>query len=189
MFLLPNTITTLLEEYQAIKTEGWIDPGFVAPMIPLNGFCYRPLLKMLGLLEAFEAQFGPARMAASGIPLQTDPNVARWIWQRTAPLETSAARLAALPRQRLTSPIQFSIGLIVFERAFWEAIGFLPVHRHRLLAGINTLGGRALCARAMQASRPGVVTTAVMAGHFSFGPQYAGMTDLLEERSDLFTGW
>jgi hypothetical protein len=189
MFLLSDTISTLLAEYRAVKAEGWVDPGFLAPMIPLNGFCYRPLLRMLGLEEEFEARFGPARMAASGIPLQTNPDVARWIWQHTAPLEATAARLNALPQERLTCPIQFSIGLIVFERSFWEQIGFLPVHRRRLLVGISTLGGDEafLCARAVETSRPAVVTTRALAGHFSFGPQYLGMRALLDERSDLFT--
>src|ERR1700733_5238812 len=46
MFLLPDTITGLLAAYRDIKAEGVVDPGFVAPMIPLNGFCYRYLLEM-----------------------------------------------------------------------------------------------------------------------------------------------
>ena len=56
MFLLPATISTLLTEYQSIRRQGAVDPGFVAPMIPLNGFCYRHLLEMLGLLEEYEAR-------------------------------------------------------------------------------------------------------------------------------------
>ena len=68
MFVLPSTITNLLAEYKRIKTEGRVDPGFVAPMIPLNGFCYRTLLDMLGLLEEYEAQFGTARLATRRSP-------------------------------------------------------------------------------------------------------------------------
>jgi hypothetical protein len=189
MLLLPTSITALLEEYRLIKAEGVLDPGFVAPMIPLNGFCYRPLLEMLGLLEAYEAVFGRARLATAGLPVQTDPLAARWIWEHTAPLADTAAKLAALPRRVLPCPIQFSIGLIAFERAFWEQIGYLAVYRRRLLAGLSTLGGDEayLCARAVETSRPAVVTTAALAGHFSFGPQYAGMKALLEQRPGLFS--
>jgi hypothetical protein len=32
-----------------------------------------------------------------------------------------------------------------------------------------------------------VVTTAAIAGHFSFGPQYAGLKALLDRRPELFT--
>jgi hypothetical protein len=188
MFLLDGSIAVLLDEYHAIKNEGAVDPGMVAPMIPLNGFCYRHLLNMLDLLDAFEARFGRARLTTAGMPVQTDAEAARWIWEHTAPLEETAGRLAGMERHRLLCPIQFSIGLIAFERSFWQQIGYFAVNRRRLLAGISTLGGDEayLCAQAMERSRPIVVTTAALAGHFSFGPQYAAQRTLLAQRPDLF---
>jgi hypothetical protein len=189
MFLLPDTITKLLTAHRDIKVEGVVDPGFVAPMIPLNGFCYRHLLEMLGLLDEYEAEFGRARLATSGLAVHNDPAAARWIWERTAPLAATAERLDALPPRVLLCPIQFSIGLIAFERRFWEQIGYFAVHRSRLLAGLGTLGSDEayLCARAMEMSRPAVVTTSCLAGHFSFGPQYAGLKALLDEQPELFS--
>ena len=189
MFLLPDTITGLLAEYREIKAEGVVDPSFVAPMIPLNGFCYRYLLEMLDLLDDYEAVFGRAQLATSGLAIHTDPAAARWIWERTAPLAETAARLNSLERRVLLCPIQFSIGLIAFERRFWEQMGYFLVHRHRLLAGLSTLGGDEayMCARAVELSRPAVVTTAALAGHFSFGPQYAGLKALLTEQPELFS--
>jgi hypothetical protein len=188
MFLLPDTITTLLAEHRDIKAEGVVDPGFVAPMIPLNGFCYRHVFEMLGLLGEYEAAFGRARLATSGLAVHTDPAAARWVWEHSSPLAATAERLQALGRRRLFCPIQFSIGLIVFEKRFWELIGYLPVHRQRLIAGINTLGGDEayICAHAMQASRPASITTAAVAGHFSYGPQYSGLRELLQSRPELF---
>jgi hypothetical protein len=188
MFLLPNTISSVLAEYRKIKAEGTIDPGFVAPMIPLNGFCYRHLFDMLGILDEYESGFGRARLATTGLAIHTDPAAARWVWERTAPLAETAARLAQLEPRRLLCPIQFSIGLIAFERRFWEDIGHLEVHRKRLLAGLGTLGGDEtyICACAMEFARPAVVTTAALAGHFSFGPQYAGLKSLLDVRPELF---
>ena len=123
-------------------------------------------------------------MATSGIPLQTDAAAATWIWERTTPPAALPARLSVREVRRLLCSIRFSIGLIAFERAFWEKIGFLPIHRRRLLAGTNTLDGdeEYLCAKAVEMSRPTVITTATVAGHFSFGPQYAAMKSLLEER-------
>jgi hypothetical protein len=189
MFLLPDTISAVLSAYRDIKAEGVVDPGFLAPMIPLNGFCYRYLLEMLGLLDEYEAAFGKARLATSGLAVHTNPAAARWIWERTAPLSATAARLGALGHSVLFCPIQFSIGLIAFERRFWEEIGYLVVHRHRLLAGLSTLGGDEsyLCARALEMSRPAVITTTALAGHFSFGPQFAGLKTLLDERPELFS--
>jgi len=188
MFLLPNTISALLEDYQNIKMQGVVDPGIVAPMIPLNGFCYRYLLEMLGRLEEFEALFGTARLATAGLPIHSNPSAARWIWEATAPLSATAARLAVSESRRLLCPIQFSIGMIAFERSFWQEIGYLPVYRHRLLVGNSTLGGDEayMCARGVETARPVVVTTAALAGHFSFGPQYPVLRELLNVRPELF---
>jgi hypothetical protein len=189
MFLLPDTVQTVLTEYRNIKAAGIVDPGFVAPMIPLNGFCYRHLFEILGLLDEYEATFGRARLATSGLPVHKDPAAAQWIWERTGHLTEIAARLRETQPIHLMCPIQFSIGLIAFERRFWEAIGYLRVNRRRILAGISTLGADEahLCTQAIEMSRPAVVTTAALAGHFSFGPQYGAQLELLRSRPDLFT--
>lgn len=188
MFLLPDTISRTLAAYRELKASGVADPGFMAPVIPLNGVCYRWTLRRLGLLQAFEAQFGPARLATADLPIQSDPAAARWIWRRTAPLEATAARLAGASTRYLYCAVQFSIGMIVFERAFWDEIGMLPVHRLRLAKGASTLGADEayLCKAAVERSRPGVVATDALAGHFSFGPQYAGMAELLKQEPELF---
>jgi hypothetical protein len=188
MFLLPGSIAALVEQYRRIKAEGVTDPGFVAPIIPVNGFCYRYLLEALGLLDEFEERFGRAGIAASGLLIHCDPLVARWIWKRTAPLEATASLIASRSRQTILCPVQFNTGMIVFERAFWEMIGHFPVLRRRLVFGISTEGvdEAHLCASAVNASRPGIVTTAVMAGHFAYEPQYAAMKSLLSSRPDLF---
>jgi len=190
MFVLPDTIRTLLAEYRDIKNERVMLPGFLAPMIPLNGFCYRHLLTMLGLIDEFESKFGRAQIGTSNLPVHLDPAIAQWIWEHTTPLAKTAATLGRLGRQHLTCPIQFSIGMIVFERAFWESIGYLAVNRRRILSGVNTLGADEayLCAAAVNASRPAIVTTATIAGHFSFGPQYAPLRSLLAGRPELFGG-
>lgn len=188
MFLLPKTLSTLLEEYESIRREGIVDPGYVAPMIPLNGVTYRFVLQRLQLLDAYEARFGKARLATAGIRVQNDPEAARWIWEHTAPLETSAARITSGPVERVFCPVQFSIGCIVFARSFWSEIGGFVVFRRRLLMGISTLGADEawLCARAQELSRPGVVTSKAVAGHFAFGPQYDAMRQVYDERRDLF---
>ena len=173
---------------------GRIDPGEDAPTAARRELneelgLFLPDDAVLGLLDDYEAAFGRAQLATAGLAVHTDPAAARWIWERTAPLAETASRLNLLERRVLLCPIQFSIGLIAFERRFWEQIGCFAVHRHRLLAGLSTLGGDEayLCARAVEISRPAVVTTAALAGHFSFGPQYAGLKALLDERPELFS--
>lgn len=188
MFMLSDTISDLLMEYKHVKAAGVVDPAFVAPIIPLNGFCYRYLLEVLGLLDAYQARFGPARLATTGLPIHTSADAAQWIWKHTGPLTQTAERLRSTQPRHLYCPIQFSIGLIAFERQFWESIGYLKVNRRRLLAGINTLGGDEayLCSQALETSRPVVITTGALAGHFAFGPQYSAQLNLLNDRPDIF---
>jgi hypothetical protein len=187
MLLVPDSISALISQYRQIKTQGIVDPGFVAPMVPINGFCYRPLLEMLGLLDEFEARFGRARIAYCSTPIHDDAAAACWMWERTTPLERTARRLAK-PVRTLFCPVQFSMGLIAFERSFWDMIGHLPVRRRRLVLGGSTCGEdeRHISIQACTTSRPGVITTAAFAGHFAFEAQHAGVRPLMELRPELF---
>lgn len=188
MYLLPGSIQKLLDYYVELKQGGEVNPGIVAPTIPVNGYSYRQLLIRLGLLEQFEERFGDARLSTTGVPVSDDPEAARWMWEQTAPLEGVAERLQDDEVPLLLSPIRFSIGLVVFERSFWEEMRYFPVHRHRLWAGKNTLGAdeEFFCKECLDRSRPIVVHPRVLAGHFSFGRQYARMRSLLDERPELF---
>ena len=188
MFLAPGGVATLVAEYRRIKAEGIVDPGFVAPMIPLNGFCYRRLLELLDLRDDYEIRFGRAQIASSGAAIHEDPEAARWLWEKTSPIEATAERLAAAPIETHFCPIRFNIGAIAFERSFWDLIGRLPVRRRRVMVGVPTYGGDEahICSQAVVHSRPGVVTTATVAGHFAFALQYRAMQSLLAARPELF---
>lgn len=189
VFVTPNTIVKMLQYAHDVRTSGIVSPAFIAPMLNVNGVCYRPLLETLGLLEEFEAEFGTARIATLGIPVTDDSAAARWMWERTSPLEETEARLRSTGRMPgLMSPVQFSIGIIVVERAFWSEIGFYPVKRHALAMGESTLGAdeEYLCRMAIHFGRPMMICEKAIAGHFSFGRQYQGMLELLKERPELF---
>jgi hypothetical protein len=188
IFVTTNTLSDTLAHYHHLRAAGIVDAGFVSPMLNVNGVCYRPLLTQLELLEAFEAQFGVARIATLGIAATDDAAAARWIWERTAPLEQTVARLRRTQGPGLLTPVQFSIGLVVMPRDFWETIGYLPVKRHMLAMKKSTLGAdeERICRMATFLARPGVVCEHALAGHFSFGRQYQGMLKFFEERPDLF---
>ena len=187
IFVTADTIKDCMDYYAEVKSSGIANPAFVAPMININGICYRPLLKQLELLEEFEAKFGVARITNLGAPLTDNAEAARWMWQKTAPLEETVTKLARATEPLLT-PVQFSIGLIVMERAFWEEIGYFPVKRHMLMMKKSTLGAdeEYLCRMATFFGRPGVICQHAFAGHFSFGRQYAGMLELLTEHPEYF---
>lgn len=188
MFVTEKTIIDTIDYHGEVKRSGIANPAFVAPTINVNGVCYRPLLEKLGLLEEFESRFGVARVACIGVPITDDPEAARWMWEKTAPLEVTVEKLPRTSRIDFMAPVQFSIGLIVIERTFWEQIGLHPVKRHMLALKKSTLGAdeEYLCRMAMFHSRPIVVCPHALAGHFSFGRQYAGMLSLLSSHPEYF---
>ena len=188
MFLLRDTVETLLDFYSDIKAEGTINPGFAAPLIPINGSCYRSVLEAIDKLKEFETRFGRAVLGTSGIPIQMNADAARWMWETTAPLQETLKRIRSKEVTPIHVSVQFSIGMIVFEREFWKQFLKFPVPWYRILLGEPTLGAdeHHICRAAVSHSRPGLVCPNALAGHFSFGPQYEGVTNLLFERPELF---
>jgi hypothetical protein len=188
VFLLPGSIETLLAKFHEIKAQGVIDPGVVAPLVTLDGACYRVLLERLGLLESYEARFGTARVSAAGAPIDSDAAASAWIWEQTYPLARSADRLAALPEQDFQAAIRFSGDVCVFERTFWEKVDYYPVYRRRLMVGRDTARSDAdhLSASAMALSRPVVIASRVLAAKFASEQQYSQMLPLLDRRPELF---
>jgi len=189
IFVMKDTISGLLDQFQIIKADGVVNPGFLAPLIPLNGFSYRHTLDMIGLLDDYEARFGRAAIGGSGLAIHDDPAAAVWVWEHTGPIEDISKKLGHFAPRSLFCPVLYNTGLIVFERDFWEQSGRFPVLRRRMMFGIQTDGTDELhlCATAMTASRPAIVTTAVIAGHFAFPKQGVAMRRLAEERPELFT--
>ncbi len=188
IFLTAETLVDTLDYHQSTKARGIVDPCATSPMLNVNGVCYRPLLRRLGLLEKYEARFGVARCATLGVKATDDVEAAVWIWKHTAPLEETLARLQRAEQSELMAPVQFSIGAIVFDRAFWAEIGYLPVRQHQLLLRRSTLGAdeEYLCRMAMFYARPVVICPHALAGHFSFGKQYEGMLEILDEKPEYF---
>lgn len=188
VFVLPGSIDALIARLRHLKAQGVMDPGVVAPLVTLDGACYRMLLERLGLLEAFEARFGTARLTAAGAPIDSDPSAAAWMWENTSPLARVAERLAALPEQDLLPAIRFGGDVCVFERSFWESVNYYPVYRRRLMVGRRSLQSDAdhLGASAVAMSRPIVLASNVMAAKFASEQQYEHMLGLLERRPELF---
>lgn len=169
--------------HRTVLDEGVYRPGFCAPVLNVNGYSYLTFLEEMGLVDDYRAEFGEARRAVDDVRVYSDADAARWIWERTLPFDEVADRFARSGFSYSTVPHRFSIGAIFVERAFWEEIGGFLVH---------PIGGRLgaeeadLCHQCEHRSRAMVVLHDILAGHFSFWPQEAGMRGLLEERADDF---
>ncbi|MEZ5856455.1 MAG: hypothetical protein R3D67_17535 [Hyphomicrobiaceae bacterium] len=189
MILPPNAIADLVQRYQAISAGSEITPGVVAPMVPLDGLSYRYLLQSLNLLKAFELRFGKAMLHAEDSVISRNIEAAIWIWENTSPLGRTANLLAEMPEHLIYAPIVLNPGMIVFERSFWDDMGYLPVFRRRLIFGQDSIATdrHFISSRAVTMSRPVVITSHVLVDRFSFSAQYQKMLKLFQENPETFS--
>jgi len=175
---------TLLDAYGRVRAEGRYWPGFVAPLINVNGYSYVPFLEYQGIADGYVQRFGPLTHASGQIAATNDGEAAIWLWQHSIPFDEIAARMRAAPFQYSTVPHKFNIGAILLERSLWERIGGFRV---RPPAGALGVDESHLCKACIQLSRAMLVSHNAFAGHFAFGPQDAAMRAVLPQLTPHMT--
>jgi hypothetical protein len=180
IFISEGFFDILLEGYLRIKEDGLYEPGFCAPLVNVNGYSYISFLRTLNADDEYRAKFGELKHAGRGIKAQYDGEAAKWLWGKSLPFDYVSHYIKSQPFKYSAVPHRFSIGVILFERDFWEAIGGL---RTPLLEGGVGMDEEYLCKDCLEMSRVMLVIHNVFAGHFSFGPQEASMKEYLHEIS------
>ncbi|KAF0996460.1 hypothetical protein [Geobacillus sp. TFV-3] len=183
IFITDQYFEHLRSGYEHIEEEGLFNPGFVAPIINVNGYTYIEFLKSMGLDQKYKQIFGELRYAANGIKCHSDPEAAQWIWQHSLPLDEAARKIASQAFHYSTVPHRFSIGAILLKREYWEKIGGFKIGTKE-----GILGGdeEDLCRKCMEHSRVMCVVHNVFCGHFSFFLQEESMKRFLERHKELF---
>lgn len=175
----------LLEECLArVEREMHYQVGFVAPLIPVNGYGYRVFLELFDLLEEYCDRFPglPPISACMGVGAHHEGAVAEWLWRRSSPLDEVAEKLRNSPPAYSICPHRFSIGAILFRRQLWKELGGFVVAPEGQLGHEETQ----LCNYCMDQSRAIIVSHNCLCGHFSFFPQYQHMLKLLLNEPWLF---
>jgi hypothetical protein len=111
-FLLPDTVETPLNEYRDIKQEGAMLPGFLAPIIPLDGFRDRYPLTVSGLVAECEARSGRACICTAGAAILSNGGAAWSTRERTTPL----TKTVAIPRRPRSSQISSGAAARTIQR-------------------------------------------------------------------------
>lgn len=168
VFVAEGFVEGLLATYRHVEQDARHWPGFVAPLLNVNGYSYRPFLEAIGAAEDYRERFGELMQAAGPIRATEDGEAARWIWERSLPFDEVAARVRAGGTGYSTVPHKFSIGAILFERAFWERFGGFKV---RPFVGGIGVDEAHICAACTTFSRVMAVSHGTLAGHYSFAPQ------------------
>jgi hypothetical protein len=188
VFVGPDTVSGLVDRLTTLSADGQLEPGLVAPLVPLEPFACRYALVQLGLLGAFESRFGHLTLSGIKGPLRNNTDAVRWIWQHTAPLSLTAKWFAANGEKTMCAPVRYGPGIAAFQRSFWREIGFFPVSRGSLMVGGDTIGNddAHMCGEAVRRSRPIVIAADLLVGRFSFHHQYQELKLLLRTEPGWF---
>lgn len=194
IFLTEGTLESMMRTFIEVQEREPCNVGAVAPLLPLNGYGYVRILDRLGLRERYEKKFDRALLG--GYPdkkIESDTEAAAFMWGATGEIP----RLDALNRKFRGShgfgygraysfcSVRFSIGCILYNRAFWDKMGgAYPYGTSR--PGDVGEDEVHLCARTVLKSCVLAVDESCVVGHFAFGQQTEGMKGYYAARHELF---
>ena len=189
IFITKNFFEKMYKTLLHAETESQYKVGFVAPLIPINGYGHLRILETLDLVKEYEKRFekplycaGPSRM------VENNPDVAKFLWggNKTTPIP-QIDKLNELfeknPFKFSVCPIRFSIGAILFKRDSWLDMGMYSVNRKTNAMGQDEYD---FCCLAMSKSRAIIVSENTVVGHLSFGKQNEEMKNYYLNNKEIF---
>lgn len=182
IFIGQDFFHLLHEGYKYAWKDSLLEPGFCAPVLNVNGVSYRIFLRQLSLDNDFQRAFGQLLTRCGDLPVHSDPEASWWIWRNTLPFDEKASKFTTCVKRYSVCSTRFSIGAILFRRAFIDKVGGF---KSAWQSGILGVDEDMLCRDCVSQSRPMYIIESVLAGHFSFYPQEASMRERLPEMSDL----
>ncbi len=181
IFISSGFLEGLVDTLQTSEEEGLHRPGFVAPVLNVNGFTSRYFLEAEGKLGEFEERFGRLPFSCTDSPVWQDPEAAAFLWNCTFPFDEVAGRFFRNHHTTSVCHHRFSIGAILFRREVWDAMqGF-----NAGAPGILGADESDLCAWCVEHSRAMLVAHRVLAGHAGFQNQLPRLIPMLVNREDL----
>ena len=192
MFLTQGACEKLKRAYLAAPAKISAEVGFVAPLIPINGYGHVRILRRLGLESAWEKKFGRL-MYTEGLNNHTsilkNPDAARFMWGDTDPrlrgIDALNDFFSADAGKVSVCPYRFSIGFLLFERSLWTDMG--GFYEDPFGSGLG-LDEEHICKHCMIFARAIVVAEDTVVGHFSYGPQTASMLQYMKSNTEFSNG-
>ncbi len=189
IFVTKNFFKGLMDTYKQAEKESPYRVGFVAPLIPINGYAYIRVLEKVGLLDTFEKKFGQAKHNSDSNSIIFDPEVAKFMWgglksskKQLGDIDHLDDELSKQPMTYSICSIRYSIGAILFKRELWENMG-------RFKRGYNVgmgLDETQLCNYLLADNRAIIVSENTLVGHFSYGKQTSVMNEFYKENRNVF---
>lgn len=187
IFTTKNSFSVMMNTYRKVIADGIYEPGFVAPLLPINAYGHVRVLAKLGLSKVYEEKFDKAGyFRVRTHMIDTNPEAAKFFWGKGGfvPLiDEMDERFYSDELEYRACPIRFSIGFILFRRETWQKMGMFTVPFKGAGMGNDEVQ---ICSRAMSSSEAVIVAENTAAGHLSFGPQNAAMKEYYLQNREKF---
>lgn len=178
IFVTQNCFEKLLQTFNHCQTKGRYNVGFVAPLIPINGYGHVRILEKLGLDEYYEEKFEKIICACQHERmLHKSPEVAKFFWGEGNIVPSIDLMNAAFQIQKMeyrACPIKFSIGFILFHRNLWKAMGGWATPLVGNGGGAEEVQ---VCNFCMMNSLGIIISENTVVGHLAFYQQNAAMKE------------
>ncbi|MBF8417255.1 hypothetical protein [Heyndrickxia coagulans] len=177
---------TLKKTYNNVSVSGKYEVGFVAPLIPINGYGHVRILEKLGLTKEFEDRFEKVKyISRRDRKIENDPEVAKFFWGKDniiPSIDKMDEDFSNLPFEYRPCPIRFSIGAILFSRKLWEDMGMFIVNKGNCM-GLDEEQLNSYC---VINSKAMIIAENTVVGHLSFGNQNQEIKTYFLKNSECF---
>lgn len=187
IFVTENYFTSMLDTYNYVLENSYYNIGFVAPLIPVNGYGHVRVLEKLNLIDVYKNKFGVIKHdATDDYSVVKDVEVAKFLWGEggfVPKIDEISKELYDKPLEYSVCPIRFSIGAVLFSREFWEKIGKFTQNDVDPCLGEDE---RNLCCESIWNSCAMIIDENILVGHLSFGQQNAVMKEYYLNHPERF---
>ena len=187
IFVTENAFETMMETYKNVEINGDYKVGFVAPLIPINGYGHLRLLKKLNLEKYYIERFEkPIYAANPNAMVEKSDEAAKFFWNKDGvfpKIDDINKMLNKEDFQYTACPVRFSIGFILMKRSTWEEMGMWPVLPEGACMGLDEVE---LCSYCIVNSKAIIVSENTVVGHLSFGQQNNAMKEYHKKNREIF---
>lgn len=187
IFTTRHSFSVMMNTYKKVIADGDYEPGFVAPLLPINAYAHVRVLEKLGLTETYTQKFEKPKYYSSRTrKIEADPQAAKFFWGEggfVPSIDDMAERFYSDKLEYRACPVRFSIGFILFKRELWQNMGMFRVPRKGAGMGTDEIQ---ICSRAMSESEAVIVAENAVAGHLSFGLQNEAMKEYYLSHREKF---
>lgn len=168
IFITKDFFKTLKNTYLYVQEEGEYDVGFVAPLIPINGYAHATVLEKLDLTDYYENKFEKIKRSAENEKMiVSNPEVAKFMWgenDKVPHIDELNKMMQNSTIYYSAATIRFSIGAILYTKDLWEDMGYFKV---RFGTGLG-LDETQICSYCVSKSKAMIISENSCVGHLSF---------------------